>query len=401
MFATEYCRDEGLRKYWDEYSYPFHKEGAGPLYRGQDASAYNHNQDMFAVELIRRWYDYWRERPGTGRRVSSGGAKIIFSDTQTHSRGEENYRRSGVVDPLRIPKDGFFAHKAMWDGWVDTEKEHTYIIGHWNYTSKVIKPVYVVSSGDKVELFVNGKSKGFGKQDYRFLFTFDSVQWEKGIIEAVSYGENNKELSRYSIKTIGEPHHLKLTFMHGPKGLFADGADLAILQVEVVDANGDRCPLADNMIKFDLQGPAEWRGGIAQGENNYILSKDLPVECGINRALIRSLTTAGNVRITAKADGLKPAEISLTSSPVEVKNGLSNYIPGDELEGRLTRGETPQTPSYKVSKVDVGIVSAIAGANNESTVNSFDDNELSEWRNDGKAATAWITYKLERAARGG
>ena len=140
-------------------------------------------------------------------------------------------------------------------------------------------------------------------------------------------------------------------------------------------------------------------GGIAQGENNYILSKDLPVECGINRALIRSLTTAGNVRITAKADGLKPAEISLTSSPVEVKNGLSNYIPGDELEGRLTRGETPQTPSYKVSKVDVGIVSAIAGANNESTVNSFDDNELSEWRNDGKAATAWITYKLERAAR--
>ena len=125
MFATEYCRDEGLRKYWDEYSYPFHKEGAGPLHRGQDASIYNHNQDMFAVELIRRWYDYWRERPGTGRRVSSGGAKIIFSDTQTHRRGEENYRRSGVVDPLRIPKDGFFAHKVMWDGWVDTEKEHT------------------------------------------------------------------------------------------------------------------------------------------------------------------------------------------------------------------------------------------------------------------------------------
>ena len=32
MWATEYCRDEGLRKYWDEYSYPFHKEGDGPLY---------------------------------------------------------------------------------------------------------------------------------------------------------------------------------------------------------------------------------------------------------------------------------------------------------------------------------------------------------------------------------
>ena len=62
---------------------------------------------MLSVELVRRWYDMWRERPGTGRRVNSGGVKIIFSDTQTHCRGAENYRRSGVVDAMRIPKDGF------------------------------------------------------------------------------------------------------------------------------------------------------------------------------------------------------------------------------------------------------------------------------------------------------
>ena len=31
MIQTEYCRDEGLRKYWDEYSYPYHKQGDGPL----------------------------------------------------------------------------------------------------------------------------------------------------------------------------------------------------------------------------------------------------------------------------------------------------------------------------------------------------------------------------------
>ena len=111
MWATEYCRNEGLRKYWDEYSYPFHKEGEGPLYRGKSATDYNHNQDLFTVELVRRWYDYWRNRPGTGRRVSSGGTKIIFSDTNTHYRGEENYRRSGVTDPMRIEKDGFLHTK--------------------------------------------------------------------------------------------------------------------------------------------------------------------------------------------------------------------------------------------------------------------------------------------------
>ncbi len=29
MWAMEYCRDEELRKYWDDYSYPFHKDGEG------------------------------------------------------------------------------------------------------------------------------------------------------------------------------------------------------------------------------------------------------------------------------------------------------------------------------------------------------------------------------------
>ncbi len=90
MIQTEYCRDEGLRKYWDDWSYPYHKHGDGPLYRNADASAYNQNQDQLAIEFVRRWYDFWRERPGTGRRVNSGGAKIIFSDTQTHGRSATN-----------------------------------------------------------------------------------------------------------------------------------------------------------------------------------------------------------------------------------------------------------------------------------------------------------------------
>ena len=174
---------------------------------------------------------------------------------------------------------------------------------------------------------------------------------------------------------------------------------MVFLKVEVMDRDGRRGPWANDLIHSDVEGPAEWRGGIAQGKDNFILSKDLPVECGINRALIRSLTTAGTVRVTAKAEGLKSAEISFSSSPIEVKDGLSSYIPGNELEGRLTRGETPLTPSYKDTKVAVGILSAVAGANNENAINSFDDNELSEWRNDGKANTDWITYQLERAAR--
>ena len=398
MWATEYCRDEGLRKYWDEYSYPFHKEGDGPLYKGQPATDYNRNQDELAITMIARWYDYWRERPGTGNRVSSGGTKIIFCDTNTHYRGAENYRRSGVTDAMRIEKDAFYAHQVMWDGWVDTEKDQTYIIGHWNYPDNTVKPVQVVSTGEEVELFLNGNSLGKGKRQYNFLFTFDNVAFKPGKLEAVSYNKAGKEISRYAVNTAGEPASLKLTAIQNPEGFHADGADMTLIQVEVVDKDGQRCPLDNRTIQFTLKGQAEWRGGIAQGKNNHILDTNLPVECGINRALIRSTTAAGKVTLTAQAKGLLSASLTLETVPVKVTGGLSTYLPQATLKGRLDRGETPSTPSYKDSKKGVRIVSAKAGSNNNDAEKSYDDIELTEWKNDGKLSTAWITYTLERDA---
>ena len=398
MWATEYCRDEGLRKYWDEYSYPFHKEGDGPLYKGKPATDYNRNQDELAISMIARWYDYWRERPGTGNRVSSGGTKIIFSDTNTHYRGAENYRRSGVTDAMRIEKDAFYAHQVMWNGWVDTEEDQTYIIGHWNYPENTVKPIHVVSTGEEVELFLNGKSLGKGKRQYNFLFTFDNITFKPGKLEAVSYNQAGKEISRYAIHTAGEPAKLKLTAIQNPEGFHAGGADMALIQVEVVDKDGKRCPLDNRTVQFTLSGQAEWRGGIAQGENNHILDTKLPVECGINRALIRSTTTAGKATLTAQAKGLPAATLTLETVPVKVTEGLSTYLPQETLKGQLNRGETPSTPSYQDSKKGVHIVSAKAGSNNSDAEKSYDDIELTEWKNDGKLSTAWITYTLEREA---
>lgn len=408
MWAMEYCRDEGLRKYWDNYSYPYHKDGegnsayhsaaTGKTKKQADVSVYNRNQDSFTIENVIRWFDYWRERPGTGKRVSSGGAKIIFSDTNTHFRGVENYRRSGDTDPMRIPKDSYFAHQVMWDGWVDTENPRLHIVGHWNYEPGVVKPVYVVSNTDSVALFLNGKPMGQAQRDYHFLFTFDKIAFTPGVLEAVGYNDG-KEAARMQLRTAGKPAKLNLAAIQHPKGWKADGADLVLLQVEVVDAEGNRCPLANDLIHFTVEGPAEWRGGIAQGPDNYILSEKLPVECGVNRALLRSSITAGKVVVRAEAEGLASASLELVSSPVEVQNGLSTYIPGDDLEGSLDRGETPLSPSYIDRAVDVAVLSAEAGINTEEACKSCDDNELSEWKNDGKASTAWIKYHLERIAR--
>ena len=423
MWSMEYYRDEGLRKYWDEYSYPFHKEGAGPLYRGAPALDYNHNMDALACGMVERWNEYWLERPGTGKRVSSGGVKIVFSDTNTHHRGESNYRTSGVVDAMRIPKDAFYAHQVMWDGWVSPENDRTYIIGHWNYEKDVVKPVYVVSTGDEVELFVNGKSVGKGERSYQWLFTFKNVKFEAGKIEAVSYTEG-KETSRYAIETAGKPYQLKLTAIENPQGFKADGADMTLVQVEVLDKQGRRCPLDNSMIHFGMYGEGRWIGGIATRDNskfsfdkpkdtntkgekalldssnkknvsdNYVGAMSLPVECGVNRILVRSTTNPGDIELSVTAEGLRPAYLTLKTQQAPA----ADVLPSLTLKPVLDRGETPSTPSYKDSFVSVNIVNAKTAVSSESLKNSYDDNEQTEWKSDGEREHAWVTYQLARKA---
>ncbi|MDQ3063507.1 MAG: DUF4982 domain-containing protein [Acidobacteriota bacterium] len=396
MWAMEYSRDEGLRKYWDEFSPPFHKDGEGPLHNGQNASVYNRNQDSHAIENIVRWFDYWEARPGTGTRVSSGGVNIIFSDTNTHHRGAENYRRSGEVDAMRIPKDGFFTHQVMWDGWVEIERPRTHIIGHWNYAPETKKNVYVVSGAEKVELFINGISKGFGEQSNRFLFTFKNIQWQAGEIKAVGYDSNGKKITGASKKTAGNPAEIRLTPYVSPNGLRANGADVALVDIEVVDAKGNRCPTALNLINFTLSGEAEWRGGIAQGADNYVLSKSLPVEGGINRLIIRTTNKAGKILLNAAAENLKSASIELSSKTSQAKDGLSLEMPFDNLPSNLSRGATPPGESFKMLRQPVQIINVSAGSNSDKARMSFDDDETTDWTSDGKTETAWIKYDLAK-----
>ncbi len=396
MWMMEYSRDEGLRKYWDEFTPPYHKNGDGPLHQGQDASAYNRNQDSHAIENIVRWEEYYNARPGTGKRVNGGGVKIIFSESNTHHRGAENFRRSGGVDALRIIKDNYYANQIMWDGWVDIEHPGIHIIGHWNYESGVKKNVYVISSADKVELKINGKSMGFGVRSNHFLFTFKDIKYKEGTIAATGFDAAGKELCATSMTTAGDPAAIKLTPIISPKGLLANGQDLALVEFEVVDANGNRCPTALNMVKFDVSGPAEWRGGMAQGPDNFILAQEFPVECGVNRAFIRTTTQAGNIVIKATSGGLQDATLTLTSLPFSSNKGMSTAMPDEGLMGNLAKGPTPATPSYKISRKALNIVSAIAGSNSDSAYKSYDDNEATDWVNAGDVSTAWIEYQVEK-----
>ena len=267
----------------------------------------------------------------------------------------------------------------------------------------------MVSTADEVELFLNGRSLGKGRQNYRYLFTFDNVPFEPGTLEAVG-----SDGSRYKLETAGEPYQLKLTAIENPEGTKADGADMVLFQVEVVDKQGRRCPLDDRMIHFQLEGEGEWIGGIATRNNqsmqrpddgnrdglldaaatknisdNYVGAMSLPVECGVNRVLVRTTTHAGMIRLKATAEGMKPATIGVKSKKAKDNSPLSI------IHYPFHRGETPQASSYKETARGIDIVSVEAGYDSEHASRSFDDNELSEWKNDGQLSTAWITYTLK------
>ena len=395
MWAMEYARDEAARKFWDAWSPPFHKDGDGPLYKNQSAAVYNRNQDSFALEDVARWNDYYRARPGTGTRVSSGGVNIVFADSNTHHRGAENYRRSGEVDAMRIPKDAYFAHQVMWDGWVDVERPRAHIVGHWNYPPGTIKPVHVISSADTVKLTLNGRDLGAARKSDGFVFSFDRVEWKEGELKAVGYDAAGKAVCEALLATAGKPAALRLTRVASPHPLFADGADLALLQVEVIDARGRRNPVALDTVHFDLQGPGEWRGGIAQGPGNHVLAYDLPVEGGVNRVLVRSTTQPGKITVRARADGVAPAELTIDAQAVRVVDGLAPPPPALPLF--LERGPTPATPSFKVSRRAVPVAAIEAASNGEEAGKTVDDDETTRWTS-APGPGAAITYTLARPA---
>ncbi|AOW09944.1 glycoside hydrolase family 2 protein [Flavobacterium gilvum] len=402
FWATEYSRDEGLRKFWDEFTPPFHKEGTGGTAHKNvngskvaDASPYNHNQDTHAIEDVVRWYDYWEMRPGTGERVSSGGVNIIFSDSNTHYRGQENYRRSGEVDAMRIPKDNYFAHQVIWDGWVDTDTPNAHIIGHWNYENGVTKDITVVSTADVVELFVNNVSIGKGTQDKRFLFKFKNVQFKPGTIKAIGYDKSGKKVCENEIRTAGKPYALKLSTIERPGGTLANANDLAIIQVEVVDEKGNRCPTALNMIDFKVEGEGTYLGGIAQGSDNFIGKTSLPVECGVNRILVKANDKAGEILIKATSESLKGDAVTVKTIKADTSK-LSTTMTSENLPSYIAKGPTPKTPSFKKTRNAIAIIGVKTDSNQEDVAKSYDDNELTEWSNgDGIAK---IEYELERKA---
>ncbi len=159
----------------------------------------------------------------------------------------------GIVDLCGFPKDRYYNYKSYWRPDVPT----VHILPHWNWEERVgeITPVHIYTSGDAVELFLNGKSLGRREKVYSYdRLIWDDVRYEPGTLKAIAY-KNGQKWAEEVVETTGMPATLQMT----PEKtvLRNDGTDLLFIRVAVVDSKGCVVPRSKNHLKFSVSGPAE------------------------------------------------------------------------------------------------------------------------------------------------
>ena len=131
-----------------------------------------------------------------------------------------------------------------------------HILPHWTWEDRIgeITPVHVFTSGDEVELFLNGKSLGRKKKgSYEYRLRWDSIKYAPGILKAVAY-KKGKKWAEQSIQTAGNPTILKAS---ADRYNLSSDNDLSFITVSVLDAKGNTVPGAANLIEFSIEGPGE------------------------------------------------------------------------------------------------------------------------------------------------
>ena len=212
----------------------------------------------------------------------------------------------GIMDLCGFEKDAFWLHQAQW-----RKEAVLQLAPHWNWAGKEGQAITVMAlhNMDEVEVFLNGRSAGRQKGDIYEMNRWQ-VPYAPGKLSAVGY-RGGKVVKRFEVETTGAPVALKLTpdraFMLG------DGLDAQPFKVEALDAKGRHVPLAQHQIVFKAEGGDII--GLGNGNPNDITS-----EKGNTRALFNGLAqvivqtregSAGSLKLTASAAGLKSAAIEL------------------------------------------------------------------------------------------
>src|SRR5208282_480239 len=108
--------------------------------------------------------------------------------------------------------------------------------------------VWVHSNLDEVELFLNGRIQGSQKVQPLTHLEW-KVRYAPGVLEARGKKDGKIVLTEKR-ETTGQPKSVKLTADRTE--IEANGEDISILRVEVLDEAGRAIPTADHLVNFKI-----------------------------------------------------------------------------------------------------------------------------------------------------
>jgi beta-galactosidase len=154
----------------------------------------------------------------------------------------------GILDSCGFPKDSFYYLKSWW-----TDEPVLHVFPHWNWPGREGQEIEVRahSNCEEVELLLNGQSQGRKPMEKNGHLAW-KVKYQPGTLLARGF-KGGKEISTARVATTGGPDALQLAALRA--SINADQEDVAVIAVQILDAQGRLVPVAGNEVAFGLQGP--------------------------------------------------------------------------------------------------------------------------------------------------
>jgi beta-galactosidase len=171
--------------------------------------------------------------------------------------------------------------------------------------------VEVYSGAEKVRLFLNDKligEKPTGRaEEFKAMFT---IPYSPGALKAVGV-KGDRVVAESVLTTTGRPARLRLTADRTT--VQADGQDLSFVTVEALDGDGRFQPNADQDLQFAISGPgviAAVANGDGRDTDPYQGNQRRLFE-GRALVVVRTSNSGGPIRLTASAQGLSDADVTI------------------------------------------------------------------------------------------
>lgn len=288
------------------------------IYEKDTVRAYVPDQDITAPWWASKAEDWWilaAENPyWMGGFVWTG---FDYRGEPTPYKWPNINSHFGIMDMCGFPKNIYYYYQSWW-----TDKDVLHISPHWNpakggtgWKGKEGEPidVWVNTNADNVELFLNGRSLG-KKEMPRNSHLKWSVKYEPGRLEAVAYKKGRKLMAK--IETTGEPYEIVVTPYRTT--IVADGKDVAVINISVVDRQGREVPDANNLIKFSVIGDAKIIG-VGNGDPSCHEPDKYKNENSWQRSLfngkcqviLQSGKKIDKVKFEATSEGLQPGSTGI------------------------------------------------------------------------------------------